>query len=105
MAAEKIRPRAQRAAPTHPGEVMKEILEEALKLSVAAAAERMGISRQSLYEVLRGENRVSAEMALRFGRLAGAEPALYLHMQDELDLWEAEQRLAAELKRITPAAR
>ncbi len=104
MSADKIKPRARRVAPTHPGVVMREILEEALKLSVAAAAERMGISRQSLYEVLRGENRVTAEMALRFGRLAGAEPALYLNMQGELDLWEAEQNLAAELKRITPAA-
>jgi antitoxin HigA-1 len=104
MMAEKIKPRAQRVAPTHPGEVMKEILEEALKLPVAEAAERMGISRQSLYELLRGENRVTADMALRFARLAGTGPEIYLHMQDALDLWEAEQRLAAELKRIAPAA-
>lgn len=101
--AEKIKPRAQRPAPTHPGELMREAL-EALKLPVAQAAERMGVSRQTLYEVLSGENRVTAEMALRFGRLAGTEPSLYLHMQDELDLWQAERRLAAELRNITPAA-
>lgn len=103
MTAEKIRPRVERAAPTHPGEVMREILEEHLKLSIAEAAERMKISRQMLHGVLRGANRVTAEMALRFGRLAGAEPALYLHMQDELDLWEAERRLAKTLRNIPPA--
>ncbi len=90
--------------PTHPGAVMREIIEDALKLSVAEAAERMGVSRQTLDEMLRGDNRVTAEMALRFGKLVGAEPALYLHRQNELDLWQAERRLAADLKRIMPAA-
>jgi addiction module HigA family antidote len=83
---------------------MRENLEEALKLPIAEAAERMGISRQMLHLVIAGKNRVSADMALRFARLAGTEPALYLHMQDELDLWEAERRLAKELRSIPPAA-
>ncbi len=104
MMAETIKPRAQRVAPTHPGAVMREILDHALKLSVAAAAERMGVSRRTLDELGRGDNRGTADMALRFGKLAGAEPALYLHMQNELDLWQAERRLAADLKCIMPAA-
>ncbi len=44
---------------------------------------------QSLYVVLRGESKVTADMALRFGALAGAAPELYLHMQDNHDLWHA----------------
>ena len=104
MMAEKIKPRAQRVAPSHPGAAMKEIIEETLKLSVAEVAEGMRVSRQTLYELLRGDNRLTAEMALRFARFAGGEPMLYLHMQDELDLWQAEQRIAGDLKRITPAA-
>jgi addiction module HigA family antidote len=101
----KIKPRAERVAPTHPGAVMREILEETLGLSVADAAKAMGVSRQTLYEVLRGENRLTAELALRFATLAGADPSLYLHMQDELDLWTAERKLKNELPKIVPAKR
>src|SRR5580658_9679192 len=103
MMAETIKPRAERVAPTHPGEVMREAIEEHLRLPIAEAALRMKISRQMLHGVLRGKRRVTADMALRFARLAGTEPALYLHMQDELDLWEAERRMAKELRGIPQA--
>lgn len=58
-------------APTHPGELMREILEEQLRLSKTDAAERMRISRQSLYAVLNRQGGVTADMALRFGKLTG----------------------------------
>ena len=103
MAEIKMPPR-RKLRPLHPGELWQEILEDHLKLSVANAAERMGVTRQSLYAVLRGEAKVTAEMALRFGRLAGTAPQLYLNMQSERDLWDAEERLADVLKRIKPPA-
>jgi addiction module HigA family antidote len=94
--------RPLKRAPTHPGEVWREILEEHLRLPVAEAARRMEVSRQSLYAVLRGESKVTADMALRFGKLVGAAPELYLHMQDNHDLWHAQRRLVETLKRIEP---
>jgi antitoxin HigA-1 len=89
--------------PTHPGELMREILVEHLDIPIAEAARRMGVSRQSLYDVLRGKGGVTAEMALRFGRLVGAAPDLYLHMQEGYDLWHAARKLKKELARIKPA--
>jgi addiction module HigA family antidote len=89
--------------PTHPGALMLEILDEHLKLPKAEAARRMRISRPSLYAVLKGEGAVTADMALRFCRLAGGDPQLYLNMQTGYDLWHAQQRLAATLKEIKPA--
>ena len=94
--------RPLRRAPTHPGELMREILTEHLKLPIAEAARRMKVSRPSLYAVLNGESAVTAEMALRFGRLTGAVPDLYLQMQHRHDLWHAEARLAGELADIEP---
>ena len=94
--------RPLKRAPTHPGELWREILEEHLRLPVAEAARRMQVSRQSLYAVLRGESKVTADMALRFGKLVGAAPELYLHLQDNHDLWHAQRRLAETLKRIEP---
>jgi plasmid maintenance system antidote protein VapI len=43
-------------------------------------------------------------MALRFGRLTGGAPELYLNMQIGHDLETAEQRLKDELAQIAPAA-
>ncbi len=94
--------RNQTRLPTHPGELMREIIEEHSRLSVTDAARRMGISRQALHAVLRGRSAVSADMALRFARLVGGAPELYLRMQENLDLWSARQRLGSQLSRIEP---
>jgi len=91
-------------APTHPGELMREILDEHLKLPIATAARRMKVSRPSLYAVLNGSAALTADMALRFGRLSGGAAELYVQMQAQRDLWLAEQRLHDALLEIEPAA-
>jgi addiction module HigA family antidote len=87
-------------APTHPGELIGEILEDHFNLTIADAAERMGITRQALHNVVTGRSSVSADMAARFGRLVDADPALYVAMQGRRDLWLAQQRLAPQLDKI-----
>jgi addiction module HigA family antidote len=93
-------------APTHPGEVMQEILEETMGLSIEDAARRLGVNSAVLEAVLGGRADVYAELALRFQKLTGAEPSLYLAMQVEVDLWRARQHLALSgaLERIEPIA-
>jgi addiction module HigA family antidote len=98
------RPNPPKVAPTHPGELMREILDEHVRLPIAEAACRMQISRPSLYAVLSGKSAVSAEMALKFARLVKAEPTLYLNMQAAYDLWCASRKLKATLDEIKPAA-
>jgi addiction module HigA family antidote len=94
--------RNQTRAPTHPGELMREIIEEHARLPVTDVARRMGVSRQALHAVLRGRSAVSADMALRFARLMGGRAELFLRMQENLDLWSARQRLGVRLSRIEP---
>jgi addiction module HigA family antidote len=96
--------RPTRRAPSHPGELMREILDDHVKMPVAEAARRMRVSRPSLYAVLNGKSAVTADMALRFGRLVGGAPELYVHMQASRDLWEAARRLKDTLPHIQPAA-
>src|SRR5271155_3589659 len=90
--------------PTHPGELMREILDDHVKLAVAEAAKRMNVSPSALDAVLNGAEPVTAEMALRFGRLTGGAPELYIQMQAQFDLWTARQRLKDTLAQIEPAA-
>ena len=87
----------------HPGVLMREILEDHLKLAIAEAARRMGVSRPALYAVLNGSAAVTAEMALRFARLTGGAPELYLNMQTGYDLEAARQRLK-EAETALPAS-
>ena len=88
--------------PTHPGELMREILDEHVRMPIADAARRMRVSRPALYAVLNGTGAVTPEMALRFGRLVNAAPELYVQMQMRRDLWLAGQRLKDQLDRIEP---
>jgi addiction module HigA family antidote len=89
--------------PIHPGALMREILEDHIKLTIAEAARRMKVSRPALYAVLNGSAAVTADMALRFARLTGGAPELYLNMQTGHDLEAARQRLKDELISIESA--
>jgi len=79
---------------------MREILEGHVKIPIAEAARRMKVSRPALYAVLNGTAAMTAEMAVRFARLTGGAPELYLNMQTGHDLEAAQQRLQGELADI-----
>lgn len=89
-----------RRPPTHPGELMAEVLHEHLALSTAEAAKRMGVTRQALHRVLSGAGALSPEMALRFGALTGSAAGLFLRMQEAHDLWIVERRIGRALRAI-----
>jgi addiction module HigA family antidote len=64
--------------PTHPGELLREIVTEGLGLSVAEAARRLGVSRMTLHRVLGGGQSVTPGMALCLGKLCGNGLELWL---------------------------
>ena len=90
--------------PVHPGEILKEDVLPALRLSVSEAARQLRISRQTLHRILKGTHGITPEMALRLGKFCGNGPGLWLRMQQSYDLWQANQKLADEL-RLIPAHR
>jgi addiction module HigA family antidote len=86
--------------PTYPAEIIREDVLPYLGLSVTAAARQMGISRQTLHRILAGTHGITPEMALRIGKFCGNGPGLWLRMQQSYDLWHAEKRMRAILRRI-----
>lgn len=86
--------------PTYPGEMLRDDVLPALKLSVTAAARQLRITRQTLHRILSGEAAITPEMAVRLGRFCGNGPELWLRMQQNYDLWHAERRLQSEVKKI-----
>src|SRR6056297_2959024 len=88
--------------PTHPGEMLREDFLPDYDLTVTRLAEALGVSRQSVNELLRERRAVSPEMAIRLGRLFGNSPEFWLNAQRAVDLWEASQALKKEVSRIRP---
>ena len=76
--------------PTHPGAVLENTVLPSLKRPKTEIARLLGISRQSLYDILSGRHPVTPEMAVRLGKLCGNGAALWLNMQAAHDLWRAE---------------
>jgi antitoxin HigA-1 len=75
--------------PPHPGEVLREECIAAAGLTVTAAAEKLGISRQALSEVLHGRTGISTEMALRLEGLHWSTAEVWLGMQQAWSLFQA----------------
>jgi addiction module HigA family antidote len=69
-------------------------------LTVATLAETLGVSRQTVNELLRERRALSPAMALRLSRLFGNSPEFWLNAQRAVDLWQAERELAKDLGRI-----
>ena len=90
--------------PTHPGEVLREDVLPALGQSKAAIARALGVSRQTLYDILDERQPVTVPMAIKLGKLLGNGPELWIGMQNAYDLATIAPRMAKELEDIPTLA-
>jgi antitoxin HigA-1 len=88
--------------PTHPGEFLREDFLPDYGLTVSGLATALGVSRQSVNELLRERRAVSPQMALRLSRLFGNTPEFWLNLQRAVDLWEAENAIKDDVQQIRP---
>ena len=94
--------RQMKRRPTHPGEMLREDFMPDYGLTVAGLAESVGVSRQSVNELLRGRRAVSPGMARRLARLFGNSAEFWLNAQRAVDLWDAAQAIGNDMSRIKP---
>ncbi len=95
-----IKRRKRGVAPTHPGVMLHEDFMPDYGLTTAALAVALGVSRQTVNDLLRARRALSPAMALRLSRLFGNSAEFWLNAQRAVDLWEAEKELAGELEDI-----
>ena len=88
--------------PTHPGEMLREDFLPDYGLTVSSFAKALGVSRQTVNELLRERRAVSPSMALCLSRLFGTSPDFWLNAQRAIDLWDAERSIKKKIERITP---
>jgi antitoxin HigA-1 len=86
--------------PMHPGELLREEILPALDRPKTEIAKLLGVSRQTLYDLLEEKQPVTPLMALRLGKLCGNGPDLWLNLQKRFDLHHAQLEFASKIKTI-----
>lgn len=86
--------------PIHPGEVLKDELDE-LALSQTDLAKHISVLPKTINEICRGKRGISAAMAMKLSRALGASPQFWLNLQNN---WELSQIDESDYKDIEPVA-
>ena len=77
--------------PPHPGRIVRQECIEPLGLTVTQAARALRVTRQTLNNLVNGRSGISPEMAIRLSKAFGSGPEVWLGMQMEYDLAQAEK--------------
>ena len=90
--------------PPHPGKAVRVSCLEPLGLSVTEGAKVLGVTRQSLSNLINGKTGISPEMAIRLSKAFGSTPETWLGMQLAYDLAQARKNEAGiKVKRLRAA--
>lgn len=86
--------------PAHPGELLGAVVIPATGKTNVEVAALLGVSRQTLYEVVTQKRAITPAMAVRLGKLFGNGPELWLSMQQAYDLWHAQRDLRETVEKM-----
>jgi len=75
--------------PPHPGRVLKQEFLDPLGLTITEAALKLGISRNTMSEIINGKTGISPIMALKLAKALNTSPELWINMQKTYDLAQA----------------
>jgi addiction module HigA family antidote len=86
--------------------MLREDVLPSLNKAKTEIAALLGVSRQTLHDILAEKQPITPAMALRLGKLLGNGPEVWINMQRKFDLYVAAQELKAEIEKIPtlPAA-
>jgi addiction module HigA family antidote len=80
--------------PTLPGQILVELYLAPHDISIAKFAEAVGLSRKHMSAIVNGRASITAETAARMAAVLGTTAQYWLNLQNAVDLYDAEQRLA-----------
>lgn len=92
--------RSPNRKPTHPGALLREDILPALGMTQVELAKRLSVSRLTVSELLHEKRGLSADLAIRIGKLTGTTSESWLRMQETLDLWALNREKASTYAKI-----
>lgn len=84
--------------PIHPGEVLKELLQES-GLTVNAVAMALRVPANRIGGIIKGQRGITADTALRLARYFGTSAQMWMNLQSKYDLAIAEDAASARIER------
>jgi addiction module HigA family antidote len=86
--------------PIHPGEYLAEDVMAELNLKATDVSKALGVSVEVIEGVIRGEQPVTADLALRISAWLGTSAKIWLDLQTQYDLRIAERDMGEEISRV-----
>ncbi len=83
----------------HPGEHLAEEL-EALQMSAAELARKLGVPTNRVTQILNGTRSVTGDTALRLAHFFGTSPQFWLNLQNLYDLRLAQKKAGKTVKAL-----
>lgn len=88
--------------PTHPGAILKRVWLDELEITQSEFAQslveashkktRKSTMQTKLSELINGKRAISAEFAVLISKVLGTSPRMWMNLQTNLDIWEAEEQ-------------
>jgi len=86
----------------HPGEILVEEFLKPMNISGYHLAKAVGVSCQSVSDIVLRKRGISADMALHLGRYLGTSSEFWMNLQSAYELAQARRTLGDQMKRILP---
>lgn len=88
----------EKFTPTHPGQILLEEFLEPLGVSSVKLAQDIGVTPRRINDILKGQQPITAEIALRLSRYFGLSERFWLNLQSRYDIEVEKDRLAGRLE-------
>jgi addiction module HigA family antidote len=85
--------------PVHPGEVLRDELDE-IGLTQSALAKHIGVLPKTINEICRGKRGISAEMAMKLSKALGGGPRFWLNLQTNWEISQIDEMAYEDIKHV-----
>jgi antitoxin HigA-1 len=85
--------------PVHPGEVLKDELEE-ISLTQSALAKHIGVLPKTINEICRGKRGISAEMSMKLSKALGGSAQFWLNLQNSWEIGQLDKTVYEKIRYI-----